>query len=1150
MSNYNINDLNEEQKRRFVEAQETPRKFGEILLVEPESAKPFKANFAQQLILGSKKRDVWVCVSRRAGKELPLYSKIYTPSGSTTMQEVYIGQEILTPDGSTSKITHIIDQGHKDIYKITLDDGTSIEAGAEHEWEVYAKTCRRGPRGHSKQLYDNVIKTTKEIADNLTSNSDEFNYKLNGIQPVQHSQKDVSIDPYLFGVLLGDGHFKTRTIVSADPEIIETIQSRTNYKYKVSEISGSKKALRYHIISDELLTNLWGLGLKRVVGKAKHIPEIYKYGSVEQRLWLIRGLMDTDGSSDPRRNGQAEYCSMSAQLATDVAEVLRSLGCKVRVKESVASYTKNGIRTVTGTRFRVTITVPEGLEIFNLERKKCGGLPARYLRRTIINIEKLGQTEMRCISIDHPKHLFLIDNYTPTHNCITGSSRVLDPRTLRPIEIYRASHLTKTLCFDFKYNKLVWSPCRWVESGYKACIRLCLGTGVDLTLTKEHQVFDWKRGWIPASELKVGDRILAPSEIAEFGDLEEDTDIIAEHVYNSIDEQEIPDQIFLYTEKCLATYLKQLWQKVGGNLGSTTIISYMVWNKYIALDLHHLFLKIGIETRIDDNGNLHIEDYVDRTHFLAKILDTPVPVTEVRSLRRWEIVTNIYSISPQPVYDLIVEHHDHNFLANDTIVHNSYALSLAAIFHAATGLNKKVVVFASSSPQIIEFFGYIDKWIRGNPVLKALQASTGNHSKPYHVRTFKTGSTIAGHITGLNGVNQEGLRGITADVVLVDEAATLDDDSWKVIGPIMKGDRYRAGKMKCYVAGTIKDPVGYFYEKILKSRPLPDEEVIYLPITKNPDYTEAEIEALRQKTPIGQWTTEYLLEIAEAEANVFRKADVEQCSMDDWEYGPDWLEQEPDCVRFMGVDWDKVQAGTNIAVFSYNPLNKAIRVIYREEVARDEFSYMNAMERIIELYQVYQPELVITDQGQGEMQYEYLQLESQKRGLDLAARLVKKAFNEKVEVPNPQTGEMEKKLLKPFLVGHLQRKVQEHRLLIPHSDDVLVNQLISYKKIAQTANTIKFSSTNEHVIDCCSFAMYGIWWLYENELEEKHRELNSSMRVFKESPTLPRDPVEAFMRDIPRNSDYGDLGMVRTDLGSDWTSVGFGQFQRDDLDEF
>lgn len=680
--------------------------------------------------------------------------------------------------------------------------------------------------------------------------------------------------------------------------------------------------------------------------------------------------------------------------------------------------------------------------------------------------------------------------------CVVEDTLVIDPETLIPTPISELSHLKEVFTFDFEKNKVIKVPCTWIKSGRKKCIKLELESGSYINLSTDHPVFCSVRGWVRANQIRLEDLILVPSEIPFFGNLVPEEYEIQLDIDFSITCNSLSPKVFKYKKQYLAQFIREIFLLKGRIFNSTSNIVFLFWNKQLSHEIKHILVRFGVHSKIDEDGNLTISEPSDTSLFL-KTIGMDHTLTQVRSPRSWDKVVNIKFLGDRDVYDLSVEHADHNFIANDIVVHNSYSMTIAALWHAIVKQDQQIIVFAPSSVQVNEFFSTLDKWIGKNPFLQALQAVEGNHKTPQK-RSFITGSTIQGYLMGLVGSIEGAKRGITADVVINDECQLFSDDDWKVILPIMVGDKTRLGKVINYSVGTTPDnPDNYFYEKIYKLPATDFEEKLLLPITKNPEYTPEEIENIRLNTPLTAWNQEYLLELGEVDSAVFRKADIEMSSKYDWEYGIQNIIEND--IRFIGVDWDKSQAGTNVAVFQYNVLSQTTSVIYREEVARDRFTYLNACKLILDLFDAYRPELVVTDQGQGETQWEYLLMEGERTGSQIVNRLEKKAFNEKIEVPNPQTGEIEKKLIKPFLVGLLQKKMQERKFLFPQSDETLRNQLLAYKVVKVTQNTTKFSTHNEHIIDCCLFCMYGIWYLFENELDKKYGGNHNSFRVFNDS---------------------------------------------------
>lgn len=1104
MSNdWSLEDLGPEALARLRRMMSNPLSFAQNLVINYETQEKFVPNYPQTQIMGSDKLVNWICVHRRAGKALPLTNQVYTPTGPTLMGMLQIGMVVLTPSGGRAHVTEIIPQGQQVIYRLLLDDGTHVDSCEHHLWEVWMKSGWKGPRKAHRQQYKSQTLSTGEIHKTLTykySNREEYNYKLNPIQPLDYEHCSLPIDPYLLGVLLGDGCLKTLEITSADSEIVDRITSRTGLSFTVRP-AGTSAASRYFLSraanspGARIYTELQTLKLVETKSKTKFIPSQYLFAHTEARLELLRGLMDTDGSSDQRRRGQAEFCTTSPQLAQDLAELCRSLGCKVRVKQSVASYTKNGVRKETGIRFRLGITVPEGLEIFSLSRKQCGGLPVQYLRRTIVGVEVLESCPMQCINIDDPQHLFVTDNCTPTHNCLTGDTLIIPSDSLRPTPLALAQGTDRTLTFDFQTNSIVWSACHWIRSGEKPCLRLQLGTGVSVSLSTDHLLYVHNKGWLQAQEIKVGDRILAPSEIPIFGDLTDAEVDIRELVETTISNSRVPDPVFLLNKSTLQQYVKLLWETQGRSIPTFDCLCIMVYNRSLALDLHHLLLRFGVESRVSEDQNVFIDDHLDQCAFL-NLVGVPYPQYDVRAPRRWEVVINIRKIGVQEVYDLQVEHPDHNFLANDVVVHNSHALSLLALYYAITQENKRIIYFTPSAPQLEEIFNEkISGWISANPLISQEIDERGiNRNTPNPVRSFKTGSSIQGFILGTKEGAQEGKRGLTADILFLDEAQEYSTSDWAVVGAIMGGDsaRRERGGVLTYVAGTIRQPDGHFFKKIKKydldSR---TENRIFIPVTENKSETPESIAKLKISQPPEIWNNEWLLELGDEEDTVFPKDDVTAASILNWSYGSDKIGWSPlrgqsdDYVRFIGVDWDRVGAGTNIAVVQYDPMTRHMWTIDRLEVERGDFTYMNACEQIFQLYDTYHPLLVVSDAGAGEMQWQYLYLESAKRGYpDLQHRLIKLSLGSKIEMFDPQTQDISKMYIKPVLVGLLQKKLQERQWFFPGIDEELKMQLLTYKKVRETVNTVTFTSRNEHVIDCHMFAIYGIWQMYENPLRD------------------------------------------------------------------
>lgn len=385
---------------------------------------------------------------RQRGYEQPYSELIGTSNGFVEMGSLQVGDQILNPDGTETKVIEIFEQGYKDVYELTLADGRTVKCGADHLWEV---VCANNNTKHK------VMKTHDMLCNGLYNmcmvNGKKYNaykYYLPAISPIRYSEKDLNIPPYVLGALLGDGAItaKTPRFSSIDQPIIDRIKELLGggfeFKYDPST------SCEYRIVDKERFLHksefkngqygvnrlhrwIEQLGLK-VSCEYKFIPDEYKFSSVEQRMELIRGLMDTDGYISA--SGSMCFTNTSKQLIDDVVEVLRSLGILCSV--SKVNPANGGIcneRTILGRRFSYRIYIKGNPNIFYLPRKKNRIKKSRKFSNkvAIVDIKYLGyQEQQRCIMVDNPNHLYITRDYIPTHNSFKGASMLVRNYELIP----------------------------------------------------------------------------------------------------------------------------------------------------------------------------------------------------------------------------------------------------------------------------------------------------------------------------------------------------------------------------------------------------------------------------------------------------------------------------------------------------------------------------------------------------------------------------------------------------------------------------------------------------------------------------------------------------------------------------------------------
>ena len=142
--------------------------------------------------------------------------------------------------------------------------------------------------------------------------------------------------------------------------------------------------------------------------------------SVEQRLELVRGLLDQDGTIDPRTHG-IEFCqSLDHKPIVDgLVRLLRSLGVIVHEPSRSQAGYRDADGTYHRTQDRLRVTFTTDLPVFSLPRKKA--LLPRETRETadwlyVRSIRRVPDEPHRCLSIESPDHTYLVGGYIPTHN--------------------------------------------------------------------------------------------------------------------------------------------------------------------------------------------------------------------------------------------------------------------------------------------------------------------------------------------------------------------------------------------------------------------------------------------------------------------------------------------------------------------------------------------------------------------------------------------------------------------------------------------------------------------------------------------------------------------------------------------------------------
>jgi hypothetical protein len=378
-------------------------------LLESVTSKKFIPHPAQQEVMDSTARFRTMCAGRRAGKCLSLDTLLPTPDGFRRADSIRVGDELFGQDGQPTKVTGVFRHSDQRMYRMTFSDRAQIEVCEDHLWEVRDRRDRPSRVLDTATIAGSYI---KPMPDGKRYNR----WKLVWGQPVAYPKADLLIDPYLVGVLLGDGSI-TRgcAFASADEEIIERVRSI------VEEDFGGhvKRYSQYEYGITKLRPALRELGMHGHGFATKFVPPQYMTASIEQRLELLRGLMDTDGHIATGRGGAGcggVFQSGSEQLAKDVQELVRSLGGKASINKRITASGNPGW----------CVYAYMTLNPFWLKRKADRFKPKRTATRAIINVERIPDADGVCFEVDSPAALYYAGReYILTHNTKIASALAL-----------------------------------------------------------------------------------------------------------------------------------------------------------------------------------------------------------------------------------------------------------------------------------------------------------------------------------------------------------------------------------------------------------------------------------------------------------------------------------------------------------------------------------------------------------------------------------------------------------------------------------------------------------------------------------------------------------------------------------------------------
>ncbi len=369
------------------------------------------------------------------GRSQPVFTNVLTPDGWRPIGSLEVGDLVIGSNGEPTPVLGVYPQGERDIYRVSAQDGSWTLCCGEHLWTVRTRDDARRNKPWR------VLETQDMIGNLRAAHARRYELPLL-TAPVAMPEREVPMDPYALGLLLGDGCLTgstTPTFSTEDPELAKeleavlpgvSVRAKGGPDYVLNRVSAPGDVITLENPVTRVLRQLDLLGTR---SHSKFVPDDYLQNTAEVRLAVLQGLLDSDGGpvTQKDRTCRIQYSTASIALRDDVIALVQSLGGVAYTRRRAAEGRPQG--TALGKHRHdshvVDIRLPEGIEPFRLARKRDayhaaggGGRPMRF----IDSIEPAGREETVCIQVAAEDSLYVTQDYLLTHNTLNDAFIILD----------------------------------------------------------------------------------------------------------------------------------------------------------------------------------------------------------------------------------------------------------------------------------------------------------------------------------------------------------------------------------------------------------------------------------------------------------------------------------------------------------------------------------------------------------------------------------------------------------------------------------------------------------------------------------------------------------------------------------------------------
>ena len=398
----------------------------ERMSAKPEMGYPFRNGYYNTLFHGLRGGKYLLRSGETGtGKALSLFLPLKMADGTEKqVKDIEVGDMALGQDGKPTQIIARFPHKDKNIYRVTLADGRSMEVCDEHLMPVWSRSQKKAKTIDNLQVKElgsmlKDYKYTSKAANGRVITGNKYYLPLT--ESVEYPEQEHVISPYALGVMIAEGSLGevnsgTLAISFNEDDVLEKFmkeakleeythsERKDNYSYNFSNKNNEN--------AESIKQELKRLDLNHTT-MGKFIPSEYLIDSIENRAQLLKGLIDTDGhitAHKDRVNYLVMYSTSSPRLRDTFLELIDGLGYGRSVYKDVHKENPN---------WQIKVFTPETIWSSKKHTGRTVGHEYRstkHIYTQIVDIKFIGIQDAICFTVDNKDHLFLINDYVVTHN--------------------------------------------------------------------------------------------------------------------------------------------------------------------------------------------------------------------------------------------------------------------------------------------------------------------------------------------------------------------------------------------------------------------------------------------------------------------------------------------------------------------------------------------------------------------------------------------------------------------------------------------------------------------------------------------------------------------------------------------------------------